>query len=153
MDSHPPVAYTVDLTHCNRIIISQNLRTDLEDRRKRNCSFSKQFLSNPFHYQKNYQIVQPFSQANCFASHINRKCFIKALLHPCSYLENCPLSRKQTKDVCDHLLTTCPRIPDPRKKLRLKLTLYNYPANHFPLTKSGILEHSLSKEVLCRVIS
>ena len=135
------------LQYIKRIIISQNLRTDLEDGRTRNCSFSKQFLSNPFHYQKNYQIVQPFSQANCFASHINRKCFIKALLHPCSYLENCPLCRKQTKDVCDHLLTTCPRIPDPRKKLRLKLTLYNYPANHFPLTKSGILEHSLSNRL------
>ena len=76
-----------------------------------------------------------------------RKHFIKALLHPCSYPEYYPLCGEQTSDICDHLLTTCPRISDPRKKLHLKLTLYNYPANHFPLTKSTVIQLSLTNGV------
>ena len=135
------------LQYIKRIIISQNLRCDLEYGRTRNCCFSKTFLANPFTYQKNYHIVQPFSQANCFSSPNGRKHFIKALLHPCSYMENCPMCGRQTKDICDHLLTTCPRIPDPRKKLRLKLTLYNYPVKNFPLTKPAIIEHSLGNRL------
>ena len=135
------------LQYIKKIIISQNLRKDLEDGRTRTCCFTKNFLTDPFSYQKSYQIVQPFDQANCFSSPNSRKRFIKALLHPCSYLENCLLCGDQTRDSCDHLLTTCTRIPDPRKKLRLKLALYNYPANHFPLSKSSIIEHSLSNRL------
>ena len=107
---------------------------------------SLKIFSLTFCYQKTYQIVQPFDQANCFSSPNSRKRFIKAL-HPCSYLENCLLCGDQTRDTCDHLLTTCIRISDPRKKLRLKLALYNYPANHFPLTKSSIIVHSLSNRL------
>ena len=125
-------------------ITNQNLRADLEDGRTRNNSFSKNYLVNPFIYQKKYQIVEPFGQANCFSSPDRRKRFIRALLHPCSYLENCSLCGVQTRDLCDHLLTTCQRIPDPRKKLRLKLTLYNYPADYFPLTKSSLIQYSLT---------
>ena len=135
------------LQYFKRTIISHNLRSDLEEGRNRNNFFSKNFLSNPFRYQKNYHIIQPFSQANCFSSPNGRKRFIKALLHPCSYLDNCTLCSEQTSDICNHLLTTCPRTPDLRKKLRLKLTLYNYPANHLPVTKSSIIENSLSNKL------
>ena len=135
------------LQYIKTVILSQNLRNDLEDGRTRKCCFSNIFLSNAFRYQKNYHIVQPFNQANCFSSPNGRKRFIKALLHPCSYLDTCPICKTQTRDTCDHLLTACPRIPDPRKKLRLKLALYNYPANHFPLTKSSIVEHSLDNRL------
>ena len=130
-----------------QVITSHNLRLDLEDGRARNCSFSKNYLLNPFIYQKEYHIVKPFGKADCFSSPIGRKYFVKALLHPCSYPENCPLCGEQTCDTCNHLLTTCPRVPDPRKKLHLKLTLYNYPANHFPLTKSTIIQLSLTNGV------
>ena len=119
----------------------------MEDGRTRKCSFSKNYLLNPFIYQKRYHIVEPFGKANCFSSPIGRKHFVKSLLHPCSYPENCPLCGEQTTDTCDHLITTCPQLPDPRKKLHLKLTLYNYPTNHFPLTKSSIIEHSLSNRL------
>ena len=135
------------LHYIKRVIITQNLRADLEDGRTRNSSFSKNYLINPFIYQKNYQIVEPFGQANCFSSPDGRKRFTKAFLHPCSYSENCSLCDEQTRDLCDHLLTTCPRVPDPRKKLHLKLTLYNYPPNHFPLSKSSLIQHSLTNRL------
>ena len=61
------------LQYFKRIIISHNLCNDLEDGRTRNCFFSKNFLSNPFRYQKNYHIIQPFSQSNCFSSPNCRK--------------------------------------------------------------------------------
>ena len=131
------------LHYIKRAIISLNLRVDLEVGRTRNCTFSKIYLANPFLYQKKYQIVEPFTQANCFSSRKGRKYFIKALLHPASYLANCQLCREQCRDLCDHLLTTCPRIPDPRKKLHLRLTLYNYPLKDSPITKAGIIRNSL----------
>ena len=130
-----------------RIIITENLRRDLEDGRTRGCCFSRNFLINPFCYQRNYQIVQPFSLANGFSSPNGRNRFVKALLHPCTYLDYCPLCREETKDVCDHLLTACTCIPDPRKKLHYRLLLYNFPREHFPLTKSSLIKHSLTNRL------
>ena len=135
------------LHYIKRTITSHNLRKDLECGRKRNCSFAHIYLLNPFTYQTKYHIVEPFSQANCFSSPQARKHFTRALLHPCSYLASCPLCGEQTRDSCDHLLTACPRIPDPRKKLHLKLSLYNFPATHFPLTKLSLIELSLSNRL------
>ena len=134
--------------YIKRVIISQNLSADLDEGRTRNCTFSKIFLANPFLYQKKYQIVEPFTQANCFPSSNGRKRYIKALLHPASYLENCSLCGDQHKDICNHLLASCRRIPDPRRKLRLKLTIYNYPPNDFPITKEGILKNALDNKGL-----
>ena len=74
------------LHYIKRVIISHNLRSDLEEGRTRNCSFSKIYLANPFLYQKKYQIVKPFTEANCFSSSKCRKHYINALLHPASYL-------------------------------------------------------------------
>ena len=135
------------LHYIKRIITSQNLRKDLEDGRARNCCFTKNFLINPFCYQKKYHIVHPFRQANCFSSANGRKRFIKALLHPGTYLDSCPLCGEHTNDICEHMLTKCTRIPDPREKLRRKLILYDYPQTHFPLTKTTIIEHSLTNRL------
>ena len=135
------------LQYIKRIIISENLRRDLEDGRTRSCCFSKNFLVNPFCYQKSYQIVPPFSSANSFSSANGRRRFIKALLHPCTYLDHCPLCRVQTRDTCEHMLAVCPLIPDPREKLRLELLLYNYPTEYFPLSKSSLIEHSLTNRL------
>ena len=74
-----------------RIIISKNLRSDLENGRTCNSSFATIYLANKFLYQKNYHIVEPFNQANCFSSPQSRYRFIKAFLHPCSYIEECLL--------------------------------------------------------------
>ena len=103
------------LNSIRKIIISQNLRKDLETGRTRKCSFASIFLTNVFLYQKTYQIVQPFCQAKGFASQDGRKRFVKALLHPCSYLDICPLCRSKQMDICDHLITSCSRIPNRRK--------------------------------------
>lgn len=129
-----------------RIIISKNLRTDLEVGRARNCSFAKIYLSNVFHYQKTYQIVEPFNQANCFTSPEGRYRYIKALLHPCSYLEECPLCRQRHKDICEHFLTSCSKTLDAKRKFLLKLTLYNYSNSTTP-RKADILEHTLANRV------
>ena len=103
----------------------------------------KTFLST-LCYQKKYHIVHPFRQANCFSSANGRKRFIKALLHPGTYLDSCPLCGEHTNDICEHMLTKCTRIPGPREKLHRKLILYDYPQTHFSLTKTAIIEHSLT---------
>ena len=76
-----------------KIIISKNLRIDLEIGRAHNSSFAKIYLKNEFLYQQDYHIVEPFNKANCFLSPEGRYRFIKALLHPCSYTLECPLCR------------------------------------------------------------
>ena len=129
-----------------RTIISKNLRNDLETGRQRNCSFAKIYLTNVFHYQKTYQIVEPFNQANCFSSPEGRYRFIKALLHPCSYIVECPLCRQLHKDTCEHFLTSCPQTVAAKKRFLLKLTLYNYP-DTAPLQRTEILERSLGNTV------
>ena len=68
-----------------RIIISKNLREDLEKGRPKKCSFAKIFLHNPFAYQKNYHLPEPFCQPDLFETPNGRKRFVKGLLHPCSY--------------------------------------------------------------------
>ena len=130
-----------------KAIISQNLRKDLEAGRARKCSFANIFLANIFTYQKNYHIVEPFCRKSGFASPDGRKRFVKALLHPCSYLDVCPLCREKHYDICDHLITSCSRIPERRKKLNLTLKLYNFPSETFPLNKANILEQSLDNRL------
>ena len=132
--------------YIKRIIIAKNLRTDLEIGRTRNCSFARIYLTNAFLYQKTYHIVEPFDQANCFTFPEGRYRFIKALLHPCSYSEECPLCRLQQKDTCEHFITFCTKTVDAKRKLLLKLTLYNYPTRA-PLNKVDIIEHSLGNRV------
>ena len=130
------------LQYIKRILISKNLSTDLEAGRTRNCSFAKIYLSNVFLYQKTYHIVEPFNQANCFRSPEGRYRYIKALLHPCSYIEECPFCRQGHKDTCEHFLTSCSQTVDAKRKLLLKLTLYNYP-HKATLKKHDILVHTL----------
>ena len=135
------------LRSIKKIITSQNLRKDLEVGRSKSCSFASIYLSNPFIYQKKYQLVDPFPQPNCFTTPNGRKRIVKALLHPCSYSEDCLLCRQTYTDKLDHLLTTCPRISDNRKELNLRLSLYNYPLDHFPLKKTEFLKLALKKKV------
>ena len=113
----------------------------------RNRAFSDIFLSNVFLYQKKYHIVEPFNQVNCFALPEGRMRFLKALLHPCSYTEACPHCGEEYRDTCNHLLTTCPLTFGHRKKLNLKLTLYNYPEENFPFDQTSILRHVLGNKL------
>ena len=47
-----------------------------------------------------------------------------------------------------HCLTvSCPSTTEPRKKLHLKLALYNYPEDEFPLNKANLIGQSLSNRL------
>ena len=125
--------------------LSKNLRDDLEKGRSKKCSFANIFLSNPFTYQKNYHLPEPFWQTDLFAAPNGRKRFVKAILHPCSYKEECLLCRQIKKDKLDHFLTDCPRLSELRKELHLKLKLYNFPLENIPL-KNELLRLALEKK-------
>ena len=131
-----------------RTIISKNLRTDLETGRTKACCFASIFLSNPFTYQKNYHLVEPFRQPESFASANGRKRFVKALLHPCSYFKACPYCNQQQKDMLDHFLTTCSRLSELRKELYLRLAFYNLPRDRIPLNKNDALNLTLNNRIL-----
>ena len=126
-------------------IISRNLRDDLKDGRNKLCGFASLFLSSPFAYQKNYHLIQPFCQTDCFASPKGRKHFIKAILHPCSFFEDCNKCGQQYKDKLDHYLIACPRISGHRKELHLKLTLYNFHRDQTLTLKQDLLNATFSK--------
>ena len=115
------------LRRIKNIIITHNLQKDLNVGKNSSCSFASLFLNSPSAYQKKYHLVEPFCQSGCFASPSGRKHFIKALLHPCSFSENCARCGQKYKDKLNHYLTACPPIFEHRKELRLRLTLYNYP--------------------------
>ena len=84
--------------------------------------------------------------ANCFASPEGRYRFIKALLHPCSYIQECQRCRQHHKDICEHFLTSCTHTAKARTRLHLKLTLYNYP-NIAQIKKVDILDNTLGNKV------
>ena len=85
-------------------IITRNLQDDLKIGINKLCSFASLFLSRPFAYQKNYHLIQPLCQTTCFPSPKGRKHFIKAILHPCSFFEDCNKCGQQYKDKLDHYL-------------------------------------------------
>ena len=126
-----------------RIIIAQNLRKDFEIGRTKKCSFAKIFLSDPNFHQKNYQLPETFRQPDCFETPIERKKVVKAILHPCSYEQNCDLCDDSYKDKFHHFLTSCPRLTGYRKELYLRLTFYSFPKDLFPMNKTQFLERVL----------
>ena len=136
-----------------RKIISHNLRTDLETGRSKACSFTSLFLINPFKYQKKYHLVDPFLQPDCFDSTNGRRRFIKALLHPCSYLQTCTYCNQQYRDKFDHFLNTCPQIFELRKELHLKLAFYNFPRDRIPPTKTDALSLALNNRILRKCLT
>ena len=122
-----------------KIILTANLRTDLQIARAHTCSFSTIFLSNPFAYQKNYHIVEPFNHKEYSSSPNDSPVLIKALLDPNSYMKECQNCGFPCKDVCTHLLTQCQKLTDSRSIFLRKLSFYNYPHGNFPLEKNGLL--------------
>ena len=76
------------LRSIKKIIITKNLRNDLEVGRPHTCSFATIFLSNPFAYQKNYHLVEPLTMLD-YSSYPNEPQIHKALSDPCSYQKAC----------------------------------------------------------------
>ena len=62
-----------------KIIIAANLGNDLQIGRVHTCSFSTIFLSNPFIYQKNYHIPEPFDRTHYSSVPNDSPVLIKAL--------------------------------------------------------------------------
>ena len=119
--------------------MSANLHKDLETGRAHSCSFTTIFLSNPFEYQKNYHIVEPFNRADYSSFPNDSKVFIKSLLDPNSYLKDCQYCGLTCKDMFTHFLTKCQELNESRRLLNLKLSLYNFPQEHLPLEKNVLL--------------
>ena len=123
-------------------IIVHNLREDLNTGRSRPCSFASLFLSSPSAYQKKYHLVGPFCKQRCFATPKGRNHFIKAILHPCNFSEDCPKCGLRYRDKLNHFISACPRIVGFRKELYLRLTLYNFPKDRTP-EKHDLLEAAI----------
>ena len=134
-----PVDWIVDLTLYTTLRkllflwIWATIWKSVEPEIVRSQTFSLKFIL----LSEKIPIIEPFNQANCFALPEGRMRFRNALLHPCSYTKACPHCGEEHRDICNHLITTCPLTFNPRKKLNLKLTLYNYPEENFLLTKKA----------------
>ena len=143
--SRAPSCVINPLRRIKNVIISENLCKDLEVGRTNACSFAELFLNSSSSYQKKYHLVEPFCQPLCFASPKARKHFVKALLHPCSYSEDCCLFGQQYKDQLNHLLSACPQNPGFKKELHLRLALYNFPKDKIPIKKRDFMHAAFSK--------
>ena len=128
-------------------IISHNLGKDLEIGRSRNCSFSLLYLRNVFSYQKDYHLIAPFRQPDCFATPKGRKHFLRAFLDPCTYSQDCKLCGQSCYDRLDHLLVTCSRTVEFRNELHLKLALYNFPKQRLPLKKIEFWDAAFTRRI------
>ena len=129
------------------LIIAESLRSDLERGRDSKCCFATLFLRNPTETQKRYRILEIFRQPNCFDTPDGRKRVVKALLHPCSYPEQCTNCGRQYKDKFFHFLTDCQRISGYRKELLLRLSLYNFPSDRIPMKKVEFMSQILERKV------
>ena len=108
LDSNNVVSSIVNpLRRMKGTIATHNLRKDLEIGRTRKCSFSLLYLKNIFSYQKDYHLIAPFCQPDCFATPKGRKHFIRAFLDPCTYLRECKLCGESCCAKLDHFLPNC----------------------------------------------
>ena len=129
------------------IIISRNINKDLDEGKTKTCTFAQLFLKGLQTSNKRYRLVEPFSHASCFATPIARKHFVKALLHPGTYLENCCFCGQQHRDRLKHFLSECTGTSGYRKELHLRLTLYNFPQNKMPLEKLELFHAAFTNEL------
>ena len=117
----------------------KNLRNDLETGRKHTCIFTKIFLSNPFTYQNIYHLVEPFNKQDYSSFRKDSKILVEALLDPNSCQKECQDCGLSTEDFSTHFLTQCSKLSRSRHLLQLKLLLYNFPTEHFPLERNLLL--------------
>ena len=128
-------------------ISSHYLSKDLQIGSTRNCSFSILYLKNIFSYQKDYHLIAPFCQPDCFATPKGRKHFVRAFLDPCTYLRECKFCGQSCFDKLDHLLQNCSRTSEFRNELHLKLVLYNFPKERLPLKKAEFWEAAFKSRI------
>ena len=148
LDSNNVVSSIVNLLRRMKgTITSHHLSKDLEIGRTRNCSFSLLYLKNIFSYQKDYHLIPPFRQPDCFATPKGRKHFDRAFLDPCTFLRECKLCGVSCCDELDHLLIACSRTSEFRNELHLRLALYNFPKEQLPLKKAEFWEAAFKRRI------
>ena len=133
------------LRSIKKIILTKNLRNDLEIGRIHTCSFSNIFLSNPLIYQKKYQVIEPFNRIDYSSCPNDSHVFIKTLLDPNSYTKECEHCGLRCKDMCTHLLTQCQKLTESRNIFHMKLSFYNFPMENLPLQKNALLKLIFNK--------
>ena len=137
--------------HIKRIILSNNLSRDLQAGRGINCGFTSIYLTNPFSYQKNYHLVDPFGASNF--NFTNIRALVKALLDPDSYTKECLQCGSFCSDTLTHLLKDCSTLLESARLLDLKLTMYNFPKKLNLLDKTEILSLILSKNCWAKCLA
>ena len=108
------------------------MSNDLEKSRKRQCPFSKVYLSNPFYYQKKYNLVDVFQKLDAFHERNAQPKFIRALLHCGTFLRLCNFCKCEFSDLLDHQIFHCFATASYREKLNAYLKLYNLPTHLRP---------------------
>ena len=141
------------LNDIKRTIVARNLQRDLDSGRANRCSFARMFLSGGPYGDKKYRLAEPFRRPDIFDTPAGRKRFVWAILHPCSYSEECTLCRQTYEDRFYHFLTVCRRIRGFRKELYLKLALYGFPCNRLPLDKTVFVQTALERKVWLKCLN
>ena len=125
-----------------QIVLAKNLSNDLSKARTRHCPFSKLYLTNPFHYQKNYHLVDIFLSLNLFHTRNARVKFIRGLLYGSAFAQTCNFCKREISDLLDHLIFHCSAISALREKLKASLTFYNLPDKLQPTSTSDYFDIS-----------
>ena len=112
------------LNTIKRAVETHYFKKDLDTARNKNCIFSKLLLTTDDIVKKKYTLFQIFKSAGMFFNTTARIKFIKALLNPNSYLQECKLCKLQFYDILLHQLTTCPKLTTQRTTLKHKLIFY-----------------------------
>ena len=125
-----------------QLVLVKNLADDLSKGRTRRCPFSKLYLTNPFHYQKNYHLVDIFLSLNVFQYRIARVRFIRGLLYCSAFPKTCSFCERECRDLLGHLIFHCSAIEGLREKLKASLKFYNFPDDLQPTSISDYFEFS-----------
>ena len=123
-----PLRRTNPLRMIKRIVSSKSLSDDLAGGRTRTSPFSAVYLSNPFRYQKRYQLVDVFLELGAFHTRKAQAKFVRALLYGGAFRVKCSSCNGEFTDLLGHKLFRCHATARLRQRLKAKLNLYNLPS-------------------------
>ena len=112
-----------------RIVSSKSLFDDLARGRTRTSPFSAVYLSNPFRYQKRYQLVDVFLEIGAFHTRKAQAKFVRALLYGGAFRVKCGSCNAEFTNLLDHKLFRCHATARLRQRLKANLNLYNLPSD------------------------
>ena len=130
-----------------QIVSLKRLSADLTKGRTRLCPFTHAYLTNPFHYQKKYQLVDVFRKLDAFHTKSAQAKFIRALLHYGTFPRTCNFCNNEFSDLLDHQLFRCQALGRLRDKLTALLALYNLPDDRQPTSTNEYIALSLQNKL------